>query len=154
MLHEIGLHISWKRHHKHSYYLIRHAGLKGFTDEQVAILANVARYYRKSVPSEKHSNFSELDDYQRNVVKKLSAILRIAEGLDRGHKQCVRDLDIRKSGKALRFEIAAPLGSGVELDSALKRSRYFAKLFSVRPSFLLARSAAASGRIHAQESDG
>ncbi|MEO8217122.1 MAG: Ppx/GppA phosphatase family protein [Acidobacteriota bacterium] len=136
VLHEIGLHISWKRHHKHSYYLIRHAGLKGFTNEQVAVLANVARYYRKSTPHEKHANFSELDETQRSVVKKLSSILRIAEGLDRAHKQSVRDVSVRKRGKFMRFEIAAPAGSDVELESAHKRSKYFSKIFSVRPSFV------------------
>ena len=51
LLHEVGMHVSYQDHQKHSYYLISHAGLRGFTTDQVAIVANVARYYRKAAPS-------------------------------------------------------------------------------------------------------
>jgi len=86
LLHEIGKHVSYQGHHKHTYYLIRHAGLKGFTGDQIAELANVARYYRKSPPEQSDITLSEVGNAQRHVVQKLSAILRIASALDRGRR--------------------------------------------------------------------
>ncbi|HKO54603.1 MAG TPA: Ppx/GppA phosphatase family protein [Thermoanaerobaculia bacterium] len=135
MLHESGAHISNRGHHKHSYYLIRHAELKGFTEEQLLVVANVARYYRKSPPDASHENFLELNDAQRATVEKLAAILRIAEGLDRGHRQRVRDVAVRNGGRAARFVARARADASVELESAEKRSKYFGRLFNMRVAF-------------------
>jgi exopolyphosphatase/guanosine-5'-triphosphate,3'-diphosphate pyrophosphatase len=86
LLHDIGYHISHAQHHKHTYYLIRHSELLGFTDREIEIIANVARYHRKSHPKLKHEGFPRLNDRDRAVVRSLAAILRIADGLDRRHK--------------------------------------------------------------------
>jgi len=84
MLHNSGLHISHAAHHKHSYYLIRHGELLGFTETEVEIVANLARYHRKSKPKKKHANFHNLlDKRDRHRVSELSAILRLAIALDR-----------------------------------------------------------------------
>jgi len=85
ILHDIGLFLSRSQHHRHSYYLIRNAELLGFTENEKEIIANVARYHRKSHPKLKHEGFSRLNKTDRIMVKKLAAILRIADGLDRGH---------------------------------------------------------------------
>src|ERR1051325_6866847 len=135
MLHESGAHISNRGHHKHSYYLIRHAELRGFTEEQLLVVANVARYYRKSPPDATHENFLELNEAQRATVEKLTAILRIAEGLDRGHRQRVRDVAVRNGGRAARFIARARADASVEMESAAKRSKYFGKLFNLRVGF-------------------
>jgi len=135
MLHESGAHISDRGHHKHSYYLIRHAELKGFTEDQLLVVANVARYYRKSPPDPSHENFLELNDAQRGTVEKLAAILRIAEGLDRGHRQRVRDVAVRNGGREAHFVARARADASVELESAEKRSKYFGKLFDLRVAF-------------------
>ena len=84
LLHEVGMHVSYQEHQKHSYYMISHAGLRGFTSDQVSVVANVARYYRKATPSEDHENFAPLSASQKEIVRKLAAILRIADALDRG----------------------------------------------------------------------
>jgi exopolyphosphatase/guanosine-5'-triphosphate,3'-diphosphate pyrophosphatase len=135
MLHESGAHISNRGHHKHSYYLIRHAELRGFTEDQLLVVANVARYYRKSPPDATHENFLELTDEQRATVEKLAAILRIAEGLDRGHRQRVRDVAVRNGGRAARFVARARADASIEIESAEKRSKYFGKLFNKRVAF-------------------
>ncbi|MGB2925745.1 MAG: Ppx/GppA phosphatase family protein [Limnothrix sp.] len=84
VLHNCGLYISHSSHHKHSYYLIRNAELLGFNETQVEIIANLARYHRKSKPKKKHENFQNLTDKQhRQMVQRLSAIMRLAVGLDR-----------------------------------------------------------------------
>lgn len=84
MLHNSGHYVSHSSHHKHSYYLIRHGDLLGYTETEIEIIANIARYHRKSPPKKKHDNFrSLLNREQREIVAKLSAMLRIATALDR-----------------------------------------------------------------------
>jgi exopolyphosphatase/guanosine-5'-triphosphate,3'-diphosphate pyrophosphatase len=131
ILHEAGLHVSDRSHHKHSYYLIRHAGLRGFTDEEILIIANVARYYRKAPPEVAHENFSELTATQQQDVEKLAAILRIAEALDRGHRGSVRDVAVHVRRDQARFLIRTRSDASVEIASARKRAKYFAELFDV-----------------------
>ncbi len=135
LLHECGLHISDKAHHKHSYYLIRHADLRGFTDEQLLIIANTARYYRKAPPTDDDANMAELSTAQRSDVEKFVAILRIAEGFDRGHRRRVRDVAVRITHDTVFFIARTRVDADVELESARKRSKYFASLFNVRTRF-------------------
>jgi exopolyphosphatase/guanosine-5'-triphosphate,3'-diphosphate pyrophosphatase len=85
VLHDIGDYVRYDGHHKHSYYLIQHSDIMGLTPEERAIVANVARYHRKSPPDASHPNFRELDKDARAKVRSLAAILRIADALDREH---------------------------------------------------------------------
>ncbi|NEO85572.1 MAG: Ppx/GppA family phosphatase [Spirulina sp. SIO3F2] len=93
MLHNSGLHISHAAHHKHSYYLIRHGEWLGYTENEVEIIANLARYHRKSKPKKKHENFQALPDKRsRQLVEHLSAILRLAVALDRRQISAVAEI--------------------------------------------------------------
>ena len=84
MLHNSGHYISHSAHHKHSYYLIRNGGLLGFTETEVEIVGNIARYHRKSQPKRRHENYNSLPGkHERKLVDQLSAILRLAVALDR-----------------------------------------------------------------------
>jgi exopolyphosphatase/guanosine-5'-triphosphate,3'-diphosphate pyrophosphatase len=94
----------------------------------------VARYHRKAAPSEDHQNLSELNAAQRDEVEKLSAILRIAEALDRSHRQSVRDVAVRCNGR-VRFLVRARSDAGVEIASAAKRAKYFSTLFDKKVRF-------------------
>ncbi len=129
LLHEVGTHVSYRDHQKHSYYLISHAGLRGFTTDQVAIVANVARYYRKPAPSVKHENFAQLSSAQQEIVRRLAAILRIADALDRGRRRAVRDVGVETQKGRVRFEPRLRGDAEVELASAAKRAKYFEKVF-------------------------
>jgi exopolyphosphatase/guanosine-5'-triphosphate,3'-diphosphate pyrophosphatase len=135
LLHETGRHVSDRAHHKHSYYLIRHGDLRGFTEDQILTVANVARYYRKAAPDASHRNLMELSAAQRTEVEKLVAILRIAEALDRGHQQRVRDIGVRVTDDEVKFEARTRADATVELASAQKRGKYFADLFSTHVNF-------------------
>ncbi len=134
LLHESGMHVSDRGYHKHTYYLIRHADLRGFTEEQLVVVANVARYHRKAPPSPDHPNLSELSAEQRAEVEKLAAILRIAEALDRTHRQSVRDVAVRCNA-SVRFIIRTRSEAGMEIASAAKRAKYFASLFDKKVRF-------------------
>lgn len=84
LLHNCGHYISHSSHHKHSYYLIRNSELLGYTETEIEIIANLARYHRKSPPKKKHDNYRNLVSKQhRQIVNQLSALLRIAVALDR-----------------------------------------------------------------------
>ncbi|QIR38711.1 Ppx/GppA family phosphatase [Tolypothrix sp. PCC 7910] len=84
ILHNCGHHVSHSSHHKHSYYLIRNSELLGYTESEIEIIANIARYHRKSAPKKKHENFRNLLTKQhRQMVSQLSTLLRLAVALDR-----------------------------------------------------------------------
>jgi exopolyphosphatase / guanosine-5'-triphosphate,3'-diphosphate pyrophosphatase len=103
LLHDIGYHISYERHHKHSYHLILHAELLGMSPAEQVIVANLARYHRGAPPKKKHRNYGTLDRDMRRRIKRLAALLRVADGLDRGHAGAVHALRIRKVGEVLRL---------------------------------------------------
>ncbi|MBD6614868.1 Ppx/GppA family phosphatase [Komarekiella sp. 'clone 1'] len=84
ILHNCGHYVSHSSHHKHSYYLIRNGELLGYTETEIEIIANLARYHRKSPPKKKHENYQNLLTKQhRQMVSQLSALLRLAVALDR-----------------------------------------------------------------------
>lgn len=143
LLHEVGMHVSYQGNHLHSYYLISHAGLRGFTPDQVAVVANVARYYRKSPPSEEDDNFVQLSDAQRDVVCKLAAVLRIADALDRGRRRAVRDVGVEVQDKKVLFHVRLRGNGEVEVAAAMKRAKYFGKVFEIDVDFEESSSAAA-----------
>jgi exopolyphosphatase/guanosine-5'-triphosphate,3'-diphosphate pyrophosphatase len=91
-LHDIGDYVHYSGHHKHSYYLIQHADIMGITPGERAIVANIARYHRKGPPDTAHPNFRDLDKEARGKVRGLASILRIADALDREHKQKIESV--------------------------------------------------------------
>ncbi|WP_041933124.1 Ppx/GppA phosphatase family protein [Gloeothece verrucosa] len=95
ILHNCGLYISHSSHHKHSYYLIRNGELLGYTEVELELIANIARYHRKSKPRKKHIPYSKLPDIQRKMIKQLSSILRIAVALDRRQIGGIARLDCK-----------------------------------------------------------
>jgi exopolyphosphatase/guanosine-5'-triphosphate,3'-diphosphate pyrophosphatase len=106
VLHDIGDYIHYSGHHKHSYYLIQHADIMGLTPDERAIVANIARYHRKGPPDTTHPNFRDLTKEARGKVRGLAAILRLADALDREHKQkieSVRAAVDRGAGKVTLF---------------------------------------------------
>jgi exopolyphosphatase/guanosine-5'-triphosphate,3'-diphosphate pyrophosphatase len=129
LLHEVGMQVSFRGHHRHSYYLIRHSGLQGFTTDQVRIAANVARYYRKALPSLEHDNYAELPERLRRVVDTLASILRIAGGLDRGRRQAVERVAVDVGNKRVRIRVSEKLDASLEIESARRKARFFGKLF-------------------------
>jgi exopolyphosphatase / guanosine-5'-triphosphate,3'-diphosphate pyrophosphatase len=105
LLHDIGHRVSHSQHHKHSYYLIKNSEMLGFNDNEIEMIANIARYHRKSHPKPKHEGYNRLNNADRDKVRKLAGIFRIADGLDRGHKQIVEGMDIMESDKTLTLKL-------------------------------------------------
>ena len=117
LLHDIGYHISHAEHHKHSYYIISNADLLGFTDEEIEIIANIARYHRKSHPKLKHEGFLRLQtDEHREIVRKLSAIMRLAESFDRGNIGVVRSVECKLTRNTVEFRLKPSRGAHRDLE--------------------------------------
>jgi exopolyphosphatase/guanosine-5'-triphosphate,3'-diphosphate pyrophosphatase len=94
LLHDIGIYVSLRAHHKHSQYLIAASQIFGLTDDETAIVANIARYHRRALPQRSHLQYVALDRQDRVTVNKLAAILRIANALDAEHLQKVRSVKL------------------------------------------------------------
>lgn len=103
LLHDIGDYVRYDGHHKHSYYLIQHSDIMGLSPEERSVVANVARYHRKSAPDPSHPNFRDLDKESRSKVRALAAILRIADALDREHLGKVKSVRAEIDGKGRKM---------------------------------------------------
>ena len=102
----VGLLVSHDRHHLHSYYVIRNSdALTGFTDEEIELIAQVARYHRKSAPKPTHAEFAALTSDAQHVVRVLAGILRIGVALDRTRTGVVNDVTTRESKHQLVIEL-------------------------------------------------
>jgi exopolyphosphatase/pppGpp-phosphohydrolase len=95
-LHDIGWSVapSGKGHHRESARLIREHAWQNFSAEHTMLMAQVARYHRKSIPDLEHEDFAALAPAERLRVQQLSAVLRVADGLDRGHQQHINHLSV------------------------------------------------------------
>lgn len=133
LLANVGLVISHTKHHLHSYYVIRNSDrLTGFTDGEIEVIAQIARYHRKSAPKATHPEFAALGKEDQQVVRTLAAILRIAIGLDRRHEARVRGIDVIDRGRELHLVIRpAPEAADVELEryAADTRKALFEEVF-------------------------
>jgi exopolyphosphatase/guanosine-5'-triphosphate,3'-diphosphate pyrophosphatase len=105
LLHDIGTHISYERHHRHSYYLIRNGDLRGFDPDEIEVIALVARYHRRGTPKRSHEEYSRLPSPLRRTVRTLASILRVAESLDRSHTQTIASLDLRDRGNDALLQV-------------------------------------------------
>lgn len=108
ILHNCGVYISHSSHHKHSYYLIRNAEFLGYTETDIEIIANLARYHRKSAPKKKHENYANLPGKEdRRMVRELSALLRLAVGLDRRQIGAIADIrcDYKQKSRELHLKL-------------------------------------------------
>lgn len=94
-LHDIGHFVSDTSHHKHSFYLVAHSDLPGFTDPERQIIALLCRYHRKSMPAPRHTPFQTMEPDMRRAINLLVPLLRIADSLDRSHEQRVGDMQVQ-----------------------------------------------------------
>ncbi len=138
VLHNSGHHVSHSEHHKHSYYLIRNSELLGYNETEIEIIANIARYHRKSPPKKKHENYRNLlHKEHRTMVNQLSAMLRLAVALDRrqigaiSHIQCEYQPNFQEF-KMLIFPSSIEDECGLEMWSLDYKKGVFEEEFGLR----------------------
>jgi exopolyphosphatase/guanosine-5'-triphosphate,3'-diphosphate pyrophosphatase len=123
LLANVGLVVAHRKHHIHAYYVIRNSELAGLTDAEIEVIAQIARYHRKSAPKPSHPQFAALPPADQDLVRKLAAILRVAIGLDRSHQARVRHVhtELRADRVLLRVESADGADTSLELYAANER---------------------------------
>jgi exopolyphosphatase/guanosine-5'-triphosphate,3'-diphosphate pyrophosphatase len=122
LLHDIGVHISYEQHHKHSYYLIRNGDLRGFDPDEIEMIALVARYHRRATPKRQHVGFMDLPRKRRGIVRTLAAILRLAEALDRSHAQAITGLALHDRGDDALLQVRTAGDAELELWAATRQA--------------------------------
>jgi exopolyphosphatase/guanosine-5'-triphosphate,3'-diphosphate pyrophosphatase len=121
LLHDIGNHISYEKHHRHSYYLIKHGDLRGFEPEEIEVIALVARYHRRALPARSHIGLADLPKKLQKTVAVLASFLRIAETLDRSRNGIVRKVELRERAGLLRMNVLAVEDCELEVWAANKQ---------------------------------
>ena len=135
-LHDIGYAIESKSHHKHGMKMIISQGLDGFDEEETLVVANIARYHRGSFPDEqKHEYYAELSDENRELVKKLGSILRLADGLDKPHKNLILRIRAVQNDTELLLYIKT-IGFKPNLKMAEKKKDMMEEVFQRKVKFL------------------
>ncbi len=135
ILHDIGYNISPQKHHKHSYHLIINSALVGFSNEELKIIATIARYHRKSLPQKTHKVLIDFSNDEFKKIEILSAILRLADALEKTHSALINDLKIipmnskRKFKLVLRYLTNTPK---MEFWTAQKRKSALEKALKVK----------------------
>lgn len=132
ILHDIGYFIAYGAHHKHSYHLIRHADLFGFSPRERELIAQIARYHRKSLPKRKHESYQALDSLDQQRVCRLGGILRLADGLDRRRCGAVRSLDCSFKGTAVVLAVRGDEDTSLEIFGGESKKDLFEKAFGVK----------------------
>lgn len=143
-VHDLGLQAGYTKHHKHTHYLLTNAELAGFDTEEIHELAVISRYHRKSLPSPEHLEFEVLPKPRRKVVSALAALLRIADGLDRTHRQRVRRVDVHHHADRVILEVQARDDVELELHAVEGKQDLFQKLWN-RPIDILVRPVSETG---------
>ena len=128
IVHDIGVHISYEGHHKHSYYLVKNGDLRGFEPEEIETIALVARYHRQGTPKRKHDGFRELPRRTRRTIRTLSAMLRLAESLDRSHAQSIAGFEIHDRGDDDLLQLRTTGDAELELWAAARHSAPFERM--------------------------
>jgi exopolyphosphatase/guanosine-5'-triphosphate,3'-diphosphate pyrophosphatase len=129
ILHDSGYFISYSSHHKHSYHLIRHAELFGFTPRDRELIAQIARYHRKSLPKRKHDAFQNLKEKDQVTVARLGGILRLADGLDRRRNGVIQEISCQFGGTNITVHLTATEDISVEIFGANAKKDLFEKAF-------------------------
>jgi exopolyphosphatase/guanosine-5'-triphosphate,3'-diphosphate pyrophosphatase len=129
LLHDIGLYVSLRAHHKHSQYLLAASQIFGLSNDETAIVSNVARYHRRGAPQRSHLPYVALDRQDRLLVNKLAAILRVVNALDAEHLQKVTALRLRRHVRNWILEIDGTGDLTMELLAAAARADMFADTF-------------------------
>ena len=129
LLHDIGIYVSLRAHHKHSQYILAASQIFGLSNEETATVSNIARYHRRGLPQDTHVPFIALDRTDRLIVNKLGAILRLVNALDAEHAQKVRDVKLVRRGSNWILELEGDADLTMEQLAATARGDMFAEIY-------------------------
>ena len=129
LLHDIGQHVSRQGHHRHAAYLVEHAQLRGFSPDEVTFLAALVRHHRRGDPKPSEPLYGALNHYDRERVRRLAAILRVADGLDRGRRGVVAAVSAQITDNIVLLRVRTDGDAELELWAARRRRDLFERVF-------------------------
>ena len=151
LLHDIGVHISYERHNRHSYYLIKNGDLRGFDPQEIEAIALIARYHRQGTPKKSHEDYGDLPGSVRRAVKALAAMVRLAEGLDRSHAQALAGIDLYPRGDDYLARLRATGDAELELWAAHRHVAPLERMLGKPVRFEVAGADYKDGQTHADQ---
>lgn len=131
ILHEVGTFVSPRAHHKHSEYIILNSEIFGLDKQDITMVAMISRYHRHSGPRVDHPNYRDMDTDDRIRVSKLSAILRVADALERTHDQRVHEIIVRRDERRLRLVLPGVTDAAVERLAMASKADLFEQVFGL-----------------------
>ncbi len=137
MLHDIGQHVSRSGHHRHAAYLVEHAQLRGFSPGEVTMLAALVRHHRRGEPKASEPLYGSLGPDDRSRVRRMAAILRIADGLDRGRRQVVDDIKARITSDLVLIRLTVHDDAELELWGGRRKRELFERAFGRDVEFVV-----------------
>jgi len=135
LLHDVGYHIAHENHHKHALYLIKNSELTGFSEAERAVIANVARYHRGSMPRDRHEDFVALNETDRETVRALSGIVRLADALDRSQDSRVIKVRCAISSDLIQFQLQCEADCSGEIFAGEQKRELLERVFARRVTF-------------------
>ena len=132
LLHDIGEHVDGEAHHKHTAYLIQHGRLRGFSPQEVSVLATIGRYHRQGEPKLSFEPFGAMDEDARRTTRVLTALLQVADGLDRAHAGAVEDVEVAVGSDRVELRLWARSDADLELWGARRKRGLFEQVFDRR----------------------
>lgn len=129
LIHDIGLFVSSRAHHKHSYYLVKNSELPGISSDEQELLATIVRYHRRALPKVAHAEYMSLDSEKRVMVSKMAALLRVADALDRSHQGKIRRVKVHAEGDRLLVSVAGPDDVALEQWALARKADMFREVF-------------------------
>ena len=142
LLHDIGYHIAHDSHQKHALYLITNSELTGFSEAERAVIANIARYHRGSLPRKRHQEYEALNVPDRQIVCRLGGIVRLVDALDRSHDSRIYDLQCHVNPGRLHLELFCKGSCENELLEIERKRELFEQAFNRTLSFSVHRGKA------------
>lgn len=146
-LHDVGAYVGYAQHHKHSHYLIANSEIGGLTSDELRVIAVAARYHRRAQPSERHEEYAGLSRPERKLVSHLSAILRLADGLDREHRQKVASLTATPRRGVLELRARVRGDFALERWALEGKSSLFREVFGLQVKLDVAAGGAVNGSV-------
>ncbi len=129
LTHDIGEFVESSAHHKHTQYILEHSDIMGLSPELRTIVGCIARYHRRAAPSQKHETYGALEPDAQRKVRRLAAILRIADGLDRGHRSKVQSLEVAVSSREVTLKATGREDLSLELWTTARKAALFEQTF-------------------------
>src|SRR5882672_1225366 len=133
IVHDIGNYVAARGHHRHAYYLLVNSEVFGLSKMELEIVANVARYHRKGAPQSDHPAYAALPRSARLSVNRLSAILRVADALDKSHAQRIQSPKITLQEEELLIDVDGAEDLALERLTLDQKGSLFEEVFGLKP---------------------